>query len=200
MGTVTNMRYIITVAFFVILNGLVRGQKVEVKVKPKEAVLSQMYDDVNLNCSSNYNNTFEDCNWFFTDSDAEGAYKVYKMYNYDNNKAMSFDQYKNVYFTEKFSCLPGLELRDNMICGNDSNVCSLSIQEFEGYKHEGNWTCQLKVNSNWINATNFVRVIDNTKRYDMVSMYMGKFVNQISSSIETFLSMWEEFEMGDLTF
>ena len=40
---------------------------------------------------------------------------------------------------------PGLELKDNMICGNDSNVCSLSIQQFEGYKHEGNWTCQLKV-------------------------------------------------------
>ena len=26
---------------------------------------------------------------------------------------------------------------------------------------------------------------------------MGKFVNQISSSIETFRSMWEEFDIGD---
>ena len=58
------MRAIITVSIFVILNGLVQGQKLEVKVQPKESLLAQMYDQVNLSCSSNYNssnynNTFE---------------------------------------------------------------------------------------------------------------------------------------------
>merc|ERR1711976_260866 len=200
---VTNMKSIITVSIFLILNGLVQGQKLEVKVQSKESLLAQMYDQINLSCSSNYNtsnynNTFEDCNWFFTDSNAEGAYQNYKMlYNNEYNQAMSWDQYKDLFFTRKFSCLPGLELQDNMICGNGSNVCSLSIQQFEGYKHEGNWTCQLKVNSNWINATNFVKVIDNTKKTDMISMYMSKFVNQITSSIETFISMMEEIDIGN---
>ena len=50
---------------------------------------------------------FKDCNWFFTDSDAEGAYNVYKMYENDDPYpySMNFDEYKNKFFTKKYSCL-----------------------------------------------------------------------------------------------
>ena len=61
--------------------------------------------------------------------------------------------------------------------------------------HVGNWTCQLKINSKWINSTNSVVIYDNTDDSEVLPMYMSKFVKQMAASIETIFSMFEQFDI-----
>ena len=84
-----------------------------------------------------------------------------------------------------------------MVCGGNFtlSICKLTIKEVEGLKHEGNWTCQLKLNSNWINSTNYVVVEDVTNDSDRISIYMGRFIEQITTSMNTFFSMMNEFDI-----
>ena len=61
-------------------------------------------------------------------------------------------------------------------------------------KHEGNWTCQLKVNSFWNNATNFVVVKDVTPVKDVIENYVEKIVSSILDSIENIAQLINEFD------
>ena len=99
-----------------------------------------------------------------------------------------------------------MDLFDNdMVCGDNpfyldqfnqtTPNCNLTIEEFQGFKHEGNWTCQLKIQSNWINSTTSVLVIDNTDESEIFPMYMSTFVKQMSASIKTLFSMFEQMDI-----
>ena len=177
-------------------------------VQPSDTLLVEMNDQVNLTCSTDDNfDPIEACFWINTKLDAQEIYKSYKKYkNYDGYTDYTYDEYLEVAnLQKKFPCLPGLKVSDNMICGgnfdfpnnfgNNPINCNLTIQEVNGFKHEGNWTCQLKINSNWINSTNYLVVKDVTNSDDMISMYMSKLVKQITASVDTFLSMIEEFDI-----
>ena len=94
----------------------------------------------------------------------------------------------------------------DMVCGDNqfylnqfnqnlNPICNLTIEEFQGFKHEGNWTCQLKIQSNWINSTTSVLVIDNTDESEIFPMYMSTFVKQMSASIKTLFSMFERLNI-----
>lgn len=81
----------------------------------------------------------------------------------------------------------GLELPNDMSCGGNFTLglCTLQIEEFRGRLHEGNWTCQLKINSNWINATNFVLVKDVTAPSVVITNYLNDFIEDLVSSIDS---------------
>ena len=94
----------------------------------------------------------------------------------------------------------------DMVCGDNqfylnqfnqnlNPICNLTIEEFQGFKHEGNWTCQLKIQSNWINSTTSVLVIDNTDESEIFPMFMSTFVKQMSASIKTLFSMFEQMNI-----
>lgn len=81
-------------------------------------------------------------------------------------------------------------------CGGNFTlgVCSLQMEEFRGEMHDGNWTCQLKINSNWINATNFVLVKDVTAPTEVLTKYLTSFIEDMVSSIKSMSGLISFFQ------